>query len=479
VTWLRPLLPGLAALVLALGPGAAGAEPTDTLLAGAASVPLVLPAGTPLGGYGGFPRRAWLPDLGGRHAHAFWFRPASGVHDPLHVRALALTRGPVSVLWLSVDLVGVDPSLVGEVSARLGASGAAFTAVVISATHTHSGPGAYGRSALFAFLALDRLAPAVREALVEAMAAAARQARARRGPALVGVGAVAVDGLARSRVGGPLDPELALLKLTTPAGHPVAALWSYAIHGTALSRRNALLSGDLMAHASAVIEARLGAPALYVNGAVGDVSPRHRGWDGVRRAGDALGRAALALWERTPAAVDPRLEVASGRVVLGPPAVSLRNCLGSWVPGWLRVGLAPALPDRADLWALRIGPSAWVTIPGELETALGREIKAAASPAFARVVVAGLSNDHVGYLLTPEAWGRPSYIACGSVYGPDGGPRVRDAALAVLGRLQGRLAPRRRRQDGARGGGVRRGRPGCGPARTSCGRPCSGGARPC
>jgi neutral ceramidase len=143
------------------------------------------------------------------------------------------------------------------------------------------------------------------------------------------------------------------------------------------------------------------------------------------------------------------------------------------------VGLARSLPDRADLVALRIGPSAWVTIPGELETALGREIKAAARPAFTRVVLAGLTNDYVGYLLTPEVWRRPSYIACASVYGPDGGRRVRDAALAVLGRLGGRLAPSRRRPDGARGRGLRRGRPGGGPARTSCGRPCSGGARPC
>ena len=60
-------------------------------------------------------------------------------------------------------------------------------------------------------------------------------------------------------------------------------MWNYAIHGTALGRDNFLLSGDLMADASLRLERELGVPALFVNGAVGDVSPRPRGWTASRR----------------------------------------------------------------------------------------------------------------------------------------------------------------------------------------------------
>src|SRR5205807_1575431 len=81
----------------------APAAPAPRLLAGATSVTVSLPDDTPLGGYGGFPRRAWLPDLIGRYPDTFWFRPATGQHDPIKVRALVLEAGSVRVLWLSLD----------------------------------------------------------------------------------------------------------------------------------------------------------------------------------------------------------------------------------------------------------------------------------------------------------------------------------------------------------------------------------------
>jgi hypothetical protein len=107
---------GLAVVLLAL-PAAAPAA--AELTAGAASVEVALPSGTPLAGYGGFPRRAWIPDLLDRSPHAFWLKPSEGVHDPLMVRALELASAETRVLWLAVDLVGIDPSLVGELRERL------------------------------------------------------------------------------------------------------------------------------------------------------------------------------------------------------------------------------------------------------------------------------------------------------------------------------------------------------------------------
>jgi hypothetical protein len=399
-------------------------------------VDVALPEGTPLAGYGGFPRRAWMPDLFGRHPHAFWFRPSRGVHDPVRARALALDDGRASLVWLAVDLVGADPSLVGELRARLTRAGLAYSALILSASHTHSGPGAYAESALFAFVAVDRLSPDVRGRILDALERAVRGAHARRAPARVGVGVGEVLDIARSRVQAPLDPALGVLKVVAAAdGRPIALLWNYAIHGTALGRSNALVSGDLMAEASARIEQRLGAPALFVNGAVGDVSPAGRGWPGVRDIGERLAREALAVWDRITPAEETSLAVAAGTAALPAPALSLRNCLGRWLPAWLRVGLSAALPRTADLLAVRIGRSGWVSVPGELETRLGREVKASGAGRFEHVFVAGVSNDYLGYFMGPEAYGRPSYVACASLYGERGGELLRDAAIAVLARL--------------------------------------------
>jgi hypothetical protein len=430
----------LLAVQMVLVREATGARQGASLTAGAASIAVELPAGVPLAGYGGYPRRAWLPDLLGRFPYAFWFRPSVGVHDEFRVRSLALESGGVRILWLTVDLVGMDPSLLDDVRARLARQGLSYSALIASASHTHSGPGAFGDSALFAVLAVDRRSAPVRDRIADGLERAAREAEAHKVPARVAWGRTDVRDIADSRVEAPLDTELGVLKVTGVDGRPLALVWNYAIHGTALPRDNLLLSGDLMGEASARIERAIGAPALFVNGAVGDVSPRARGWAGVKLAGEALAAGARRAWAEARAP-STRLEAASAPVALPPPAVSLRNCLRGWAPGWMSIGLSEALPASAELAALAIGDTGWVSIPGELETRLGLQIKAAARDRFDRVFIAGVSNAYLGYFLAAEDYRRPSYIACGSLYGERGGEIVRDAAVAALRRLAGRPPP--------------------------------------
>ena len=158
-----------------------------------------------------------------------------------------------------------------------------------------------------------------------------------------------VAGIAESRVQGPLDTELGVLKVTTASGPPVALVWNYAIHGTALSRENFLLSGDLMADASLRLERALGVPALFVNGAVGDVSPRPRGWIGVATAGSALAAGALSAWTAAREERGPRLEVVTERVTLPSPALSDAELSGGVdsIECPARTGGRPAVHRRA------------------------------------------------------------------------------------------------------------------------------------
>jgi hypothetical protein len=418
------------------------ASAAAALLAGAAEVEVKVPAGTPLAGYGEFPRRAWIPDLLGRHRHAFWFRPSQGTHDPIMVRSLYLESAGLPIYWLTVDLVGVDPGLVAELARRVPAGGGEAPVVLVSASHTHSGPGAYAESELFGFIAVDRVAPAARAALVDAMARAARDALGRKSPAGLSAGHTAVTGVGQSRLGAPLDERLDVVKVARTDGRTVAILWNYAVHGTALDRSNMLLSADLMGHASAAIGRAIEAPALFVNGAEGDVRPRQRGWPGLRAAGDALAAGALRALRTAQPDPAPLLSAVTVRVELPAPRLSLRNCVGAWVPQGLELGLGWALPSWAEVTVVAMGRTAWVSIPGELETRLGLEIKAHARPPFERVLIAGLTNDHRAYFLTPEAYGQPRYVACASLYGAEGGTRIRDGAVAALEALRQRVGRR-------------------------------------
>src|SRR4029453_11125092 len=91
-----------------------------------------------------------------------------------------------------------------------------------------------------------------------------------------------------SRLGKPLDREIVVLKVATVSGAPLALVWNFAIHGTVPPPGTLRLSGDVTGVASARLERKLGVPALFVNGAVGDVSPAHHGEAAMLDAAGAL-----------------------------------------------------------------------------------------------------------------------------------------------------------------------------------------------
>jgi hypothetical protein len=76
-------------------------------------------------------------------------------------------------------------------------------------------------------------------------------------------------------------------------------------------------------------------------------------------------------------------------------------------------------------------------VPGELQTALGLDVKAAARPPWRHVFVASVSNDYLGYFVTRADYDRTAYVACTSLYGPTGGEALSRAAAAVLRDLAG------------------------------------------
>jgi neutral ceramidase len=256
----------------------------------------------------------------------------------------------------------------------------------------------------------------VREALVAAVVDAVRRADEARGPARVAVGVVPAPGVVRSRLDGPLNQDLVVLAVRRMGGEPVAVLWNFAIHGTMLGAGNLTFSGDVMGAASRMLEQAIRAPALFVNGAVGDVSPARHGRAALAEVAAALADAAGAAWARaTPVGPGP-LRARVARVDLPAPRLSLHNCLGGWLPAAVTIPLEGAFPESTTLTAVGLGDTAWVALPGEPATALGLRIKAEARRSFRHVFVAGVTNDYVGYLVAAADYGRPSYVTCGSVY---------------------------------------------------------------
>lgn len=425
---------GLGALLaFAVASIADAASCASCVVAGAATVSLVAPAGAPLAGYGSLVRRLLLPDVLGVYPYAFWFKPSEGTLDPLFARAVVVESRGTRVAWATVDLVAVDRSFTREVAERLRAAGVPSVHLIISASHTHSGPGAFGHSGFWAFLAVDRLNAAVRSTLVSSVVQAITRAAAAMVPARVAVFTREGPDVTTGRLGLPVDREIMGLRLVTADGRALALVWNYAIHGTMLGAANLRFSGDVMGATSAILERELRVPVLFVNGAVGDVSPRRHGHAAVQEVGAQLAALIREGWQQSRDVRSVPIVTRATRVNLHAPFVSLRNCLGRLVPRGLTIPLAQAMPADAELRAVALGDTVWVVFPGELQSALGQQIKQAAARArFEFGFVAGVSNDYLGYFVTAAAYATPSYVGCGTLYGPESGERLTQAARGLI-----------------------------------------------
>lgn len=422
----------LLVLLLPLLPAETRAACAGCLRAGAARVPLAVPAGTPLAGYGDRARRLRVPDILGRHPHAFWFRPNEGALDPLAARALVLESGGQRLTWLSADLIAVDSAFTARVARALSEAGLPPSSLIVSASHTHSGPGAFMESGFLGVVSVDRRDREVQETLVGSLVQAARRAEAAKVPARIGSASVTAPDLTIGRLGQAVDREIVVVKIVSDSGGPIASVWNYAIHGTMLPAFNLRFSGDVMGIASRELERLTGVPALFVNGAVGDVSPARHGEIEVEGVGRELAAAVRAGLDAASPVTPSPLVITTTRVALPSPTLSVRNCTASWVPRWLTVPLGAALPAATELMAGRLGDVAWVTVPGELQSRLGQAVKRAGRPELGRVLIAGVSNDYLGYFLTPADYRRVAYVACASLYGPEAGTHLTRAAASLI-----------------------------------------------
>ena len=224
-------------------PAAAG-----ELRAGVGTEDVTPPVGTPLGGYG--ERKG---------------AGSTGVHDPILAKALVLDDGTTRLALITVDLVGVSPDMPKRVAEL-----AKFPReqLMICASHTHSGPGAYGKGP-FATIVLGMYSEKVFNRLTEGMAKALAEALASLRPAKLAIGEAQAPQFMRNRRKAKIvDPALWLLRVDTADDKPLAALVNLTAHGTVLEGRNRELSGDWMAFTQAFMEREVpGLTALYANGA--------------------------------------------------------------------------------------------------------------------------------------------------------------------------------------------------------------------
>jgi len=379
--------------------------------------------GIPLAGYGSGARRA-LPFIHGNE-YASWFKPSTGTHDSIRVKAMVLRSGDKKLLFISLDLAAVTNEMYLDLVGRLMKLGYSKDAVFLSATHTHSGPGTLSSRFLWEALAADRFQPAYYARVRDSIVAAVMSAENASQPAQLLSLSFATKGLQRNRRHreGWFDPTANMLLARSPSGAWLGAMVNFAIHGTALNAHNLELSADIPGGIERALQEELHAPVLFINGAEGDVSPANGGFDGIEKLSESFAQQAKQALPQAKA-VEPTWWVRSSTIQLGDPAVTIGACLPqAWhkhIGDWVVLGLGDSVPHTITVSYLRLGELRMLAWPGEPTTTLGFDLKRSALNAW----VLGLTNGYQGYFTSPGEFAEGRYEACSSLYGKQAGERV-------------------------------------------------------
>lgn len=210
--------------------------------------------------------------------------PPREVAQPIFARALALGDDAELAVLVTVDNCILPGAVTEDVRRRLGEKlRVRPEAVAVTVTHTHSAPCLSGAAPnLFAseLAAADLAAIATyTQFLTDRIEQVALAACADRQPAELAWGKGRA-GFAKNRrtAGGPVDHEMPLLRVTSPAGETRAVFVSYACHCTTLGGEFNAVHGDWAGVAAMAIERdHPGAIGLVAIGCGADANPEPRG----------------------------------------------------------------------------------------------------------------------------------------------------------------------------------------------------------
>ena len=427
-------------------------EPSQ-LRAGVATVAFSLPAGTPLAGYGSANRRKIPPEPLPGKGHTF-FKPASGMKDPPSAKALFMKNATATIGIVTVDAVGILGDLVDRIHARAAVLGSTVARenLVISASHTHAGPGSQTNLKFWELAGTDLLFKPLRDSFVDECARALAGAEQHQEPAKFGAASGPLAGVTRNRRFGvspnvtptTVDEELGVIRIDRLDGTPLALLWNFAIHGTAFGDTNLQFSADIMGAVSALVEADLHVTALFANGAEGDTAPNGSGAAGIALLAPVIAAKIELIHSGIVTHPQMTLQCVSHVEPFGKARLDLslnRLSPGSTNLDFAALQLGHVVFTMGTKWfenafrfqAIRMDDTLIVPIPGEPIYVVGQAIKQYGQTlGFNRAFVFGLSNGHMAYITDEAEYNIGGYEAIATFFGPQTAYKVRSAAMSQM-----------------------------------------------
>ena len=261
-----------------------------TLKAGMAITDISPEKGEELGGYPHYPRHN------------------TGVHDPLQAAAMYLNNGTEEIALVTLDLLFYSKKHVKEVRERVRqACGIQENHVMISCSHTHSGPWAAGRLDIESLEAgaqqPEEYVKSLNDKIVSAVESAKKEAfEAEFTSGTAHCGAESGVGGNRRAPGGPHDPLVSVMAVRDKEKKIRGIFVNYTLHPTFIHEWSTVCTADYPGYLKQQLrEMHPDAVIGFSQGASGNQSSRYyrqgESFDEAERVGRILGKAADTVLE--------------------------------------------------------------------------------------------------------------------------------------------------------------------------------------
>jgi neutral ceramidase len=390
-------------------------------------------------------------------------KPATGMLDPLYARVLILDAKDRRIALIALDLGrAFGPASLDQL--RTAARRNGITCLLVTASHTHSGPVVQDE--------YRNGAPAWERKALSGIEDALQGAAGNLVDARLGVGyGNAYIGHNRLKVNedgtvswfetnqtqiptAPVDPTVSILRIDRADGRPMAVLVNYSCHPVIFGPDNLQYSADYPGVMTRVVESELGgdAMAVFLQGAPGDINPYYAvtpiKQDAVGRrdwTGKTLGEEAIRVAKHIQTEPDPNPSIEFVEEKL---PMHIR-----WDVEGFRLGLKRFLGDAYDQYVGRITQNvelpvttvlinrriALMTMPGE--PFVNFQINWRQRCPVAHAFFLGYTNGYFGYFPTIRMASLGGYgAASASTWLEVGaGERMVDRAVVHMYEMLGRL----------------------------------------
>ncbi len=374
-------------------------------------------------------------------------KPSQGVHDNLYAKSIYIENNKEKVALVSLDLVGLPLNIVNKIRKAV-KEDVNLDNVVITCTHTHSGPNTISSLNIKIDDNWFSLLPNKIVDLIKLSIKRKEQAK-------IGVKKVNVFHIGKNRRGNKeeVDPELGIIKIQDLKGIITikAIFLNFTCHGTVLDANNLLISADYPAYIYKFLsEVYPDAIILFTNGAAGDINIGYsaddsalgekmdiRTFKNAEKIGKKICNKVVSVINDIPIN-NKELLVYKKKIIKLPfktqlpqkheleeqikkrqdsigkitdkskkKKLQIRQIYDEIILEKMRSQYNNSGFLNTEIDILRINDAILVTVPGELFCKFGLKIKRILSPKIAMIV--GYANDYISYIPTKEAFSRGGY----------------------------------------------------------------------